>query len=38
MSFKFTQEHEWVLHEGNAATIGISEYTQEQLGDVVYVE
>jgi len=34
----FTKEHEWVALEGNIATIGISEYAQEQLGDLVYVE
>jgi len=35
---KFTEEHEWVLVEGDVATIGISNYAQEQLGDVVFVE
>jgi glycine cleavage system H protein len=35
---KFTQEHEWVLVEGDVATIGISDYAQGQLGDVVFVE
>jgi len=35
---KFTKEHEWVRIEGDIATIGISEYAQEQLGDVVFVE
>jgi len=35
---KFTEEHEWVLIEGDIATIGISNYAQEQLGDVVFVE
>ena len=34
----FTDQHEWVLVEGDIGTIGISEYAQEQLGDVVYVE
>jgi glycine cleavage system H protein len=34
---KFTKEHEWVEIEGNTGTIGISNYAQEQLGDVVYV-
>ena len=38
MSIKFTEDHEWVLLEGDVATIGISDYAQEQLGDVVYVE
>lgn len=35
---KFTQEHEWILVEGDVATVGITEYAQEQLGDVVFVE
>ncbi len=35
---RFTEEHEWVLLEGDTASIGISDYAQEQLGDVVYVE
>jgi len=35
---KYSKEHEWVLVEGNSATIGITEYAQEELGDIVYVE
>ncbi len=35
---KYTKEHEWIRLEGDIATIGISDYAQEQLGDVVYVE
>ncbi len=35
---RYTEEHEWVLIEGDTATIGISDYAQEQLGDVVHVE
>ena len=35
---KYTQEHEWVLLEGNSGVVGITEYAQGQLGDVVYVE
>lgn len=35
---KYTKDHEWVLAEGDIATIGISRYAQEQLGDVVFVE
>jgi glycine cleavage system H protein len=35
---KFSQNHEWLRIEGDSATIGISDYAQEQLGDVVYVE
>lgn len=35
---RYTKEHEWVRVEGDTATIGITDYAQEQLGDVVYVE
>ncbi len=35
---KYTEDHEYVRIEGDLATIGISAYAQEQLGDVVYVE
>jgi glycine cleavage system H protein len=35
---KFLSSHEWVLVEGDIATIGISEHAQEALGDLVYVE
>ena len=35
---KFSKEHEWVLVEGNTATVGITEFAQEELGDIVYVE
>jgi len=35
---RYTEDHEWVLLEGDTATIGISDHAQEQLGDVVYVE
>lgn len=35
---KFSKDHEWVKLEGDIATIGISHYAQEQLGDVVFVE
>jgi glycine cleavage system H protein len=34
----FTDQHEWILIEGDVGTVGISDYAQEQLGDVVYVE
>lgn len=34
----FTQEHEWIDVDGNAATVGITDYAQSQLGDVVFVE
>jgi len=35
---RYSQEHEWVRVEGDVATIGITNYAQEQLGDVVFVE
>lgn len=35
---KFSKEHEWVLVEGSMATVGITEFAQEELGDIVYVE
>jgi glycine cleavage system H protein len=35
---KYTKQHEWVLVEGNVATVGITDYAQDQLGEVVYVE
>ncbi len=38
MSMKFTQEHEWVRLEGDSATIGITDFAQKELGDIVFVE
>ena len=38
MSRYFTDEHEWVDVEGEIATIGITDYAQGQLGDIVFVE
>ena len=35
---KYSKDHEWVRIEGDVGTVGISDYAQEQLGDVVYVE
>jgi glycine cleavage system H protein len=35
---RYTKDHEWVRLEGDVATIGISKYAAEQLGDVVYAE
>ena len=35
---RYSEEHEWVRVEGDIAVIGISDYAQEQLGDVVFVE
>ncbi len=34
----FTRDHEWIDVDGDAATVGITHYAQEQLGDVVFVE
>ncbi len=35
---KYTRDHEWVRVEGNIATIGITDFAQGELGDIVYVE
>jgi glycine cleavage system H protein len=35
---KYTKDHEWVKVEGNEATIGITEFAQKELGDIVYVD
>ena len=35
---KYTKDHEWIKIEGNTATIGITEFAQKELGDIVYVE
>ena len=35
---KYTKEHEWVKVEGNTGTIGITDYAQNSLGDIVFVE
>ena len=35
---RFSEEHEWVSVDGDVATVGISNFAQEQLGDVVFVE
>jgi glycine cleavage system H protein len=35
---KYTKEHEWIKIEGTAATIGITDYAQESLGDIVFVD
>ena len=36
--FKYTKEHEWIKAEGKNATVGITNYAQESLGDIVFVE
>ncbi|HEY4872482.1 MAG TPA: glycine cleavage system protein GcvH [Candidatus Dormibacteraeota bacterium] len=35
---RFAETHEWVKQEGDTATVGISQYAQSQLGDVIYLE
>ena len=37
-NLKYTKDHEWVRTEGNIATIGITDFAQSELGDIVYVE
>lgn len=36
--FKYTQEHEWVALNGNIATVGITQYAVDELGEIVFVE
>jgi glycine cleavage system H protein len=38
MSMKYSEEHEWVIVEGDIATVGITDYAQKALGDIVFVE
>jgi len=35
---KYTKDHEWIKLEGNIATVGITDFAQDELGDIVYVE
>jgi len=35
---RYTKDHEWIKLEGNIATVGITDYAQRELGDIVYVE
>ena len=37
-SLKYTDEHEWVAHAGDVATVGITDYAADKLGDVVFVD
>ena len=37
-TYKYAKSHEWLLLDGDAATIGITDYAQESLGDIVFVE
>jgi glycine cleavage system H protein len=36
--YRYTKEHEWIKVDGNTGTIGITDYAQESLGDIVFVE
>ena len=38
MTTYYTKEHEWIAVEGDSATVGITDYAQGQLGDIVFVE
>ncbi|MCR9257011.1 MAG: glycine cleavage system protein GcvH [Alphaproteobacteria bacterium] len=38
MPIKFTEDHEWISVDGDIGMVGITDYAQEQLGDVVFVE
>ncbi len=37
-NLKYTKDHEWVLIDGDIATVGITDFAQKELGDIVYVE
>ena len=37
-NLRYTQDHEWILVEGGTGTVGITDFAQAQLGDIVYVE
>ncbi len=37
-NLRYTKDHEWVSIEGNVATIGITDFAQHELGDIVYIE
>ncbi len=37
-NYRYTREHEWIAVEGNIGTIGITDYAQNSLGDIVYVD
>jgi glycine cleavage system H protein len=37
-NYRYTKEHEWIHADGSSATIGITDYAQHELGDVVFVE
>ena len=35
---RYTKDHEWIKLDGNTATVGITDYAQRELGDIVYIE
>ena len=37
-NYKYTKDHEWVLLEGNSATVGITEFAQSELGELVFID
>jgi glycine cleavage system H protein len=37
-NLKYTKDHEWILLDGNIATVGITDFAQKELGDIVYVD
>ena len=37
-TLRFTKDHEWIRQDGDTAVVGITDYAQQQLGDIVYVE
>ena len=37
-NLRYTKDHEWIKMEGNVATIGVTDFAQSELGDIVYVE
>ena len=37
-NLKYTQDHEWVLVDGDIATVGVTDFAQSELGDIVYVD
>ena len=38
MSIKYSEDHEWIVVEGDIATVGITDFAQAQLGDIVFIE
>ena len=37
-NLKYTKEHEWIAIEGDIATVGVTEFAQSELGDIVFIE